>query len=115
MRVHRPLGAICSVAALILAATGCSDPWVGQVAGSEGDASVVTVQDPKPGVCHLLAAGGVRGVSNGTGVDIVLHQGLDCKDPAGSAGFYLATNSTVRSSPSPWRSFSVVGWVPPIT
>lgn len=116
MRVRRTLAALCAIAPLVWAATGCSDSSGGQVIGTRGLTFRQSVQDPVHDKCHSFAPRGVDRVSNNTGIDIVLHKGPHCTDPPGRPSSYLATSlsATTVLELGLWRSFSTVGWPPPV-
>src|SRR5882757_8503259 len=117
MRVRRTLAALCATAPLALAATACSDTSGGSVTGSNHGAAVSSIANPVHGKCHPFAGPGVDAVTNTTGVDIRLHQSPDCTDPANTPSFYLPTTLSATSTigQPPWRSFTVVGWPPPVS
>jgi hypothetical protein len=116
MRVRRTLAALCTIVPLVWAATGCSDSSGGQVIGTRGLTFKQSVDDPVHGECHAFAPLGVDAVSNHTGIDIVLHKGPRCTDPAGRPSSYLAStfSTTAVARLGLWRSFSTVGWPPPV-
>ena len=116
MRVRRTLAALCAVVPLAWAAAGCSDTSAGQVIGTRGVTFRQTISNPVHDKCHSFAPSGVDQVTNDTGVDIVLHKGPDCSDPAGRPSFYLvATYSTTAVARlGLYRSFTTVGWPPPV-
>jgi hypothetical protein len=118
MRVRRrTLAALCTTVPLVLAATACSDSSAGLVTGtSVGGRFTQNVSDPTHGRCHAFAARGVNAVTNTTGVDIRLHKGPGCTDPKGLASVYLPTTFSANTAGTVglWRSFSTVGWPPPV-
>jgi hypothetical protein len=116
MRVRRSLTALCAVVPLVWAAGGCSSNPGGTVEGSRGLRVVQQILNPQPGECHDFVPVGVDQVRNETDMDIRLHVGRDCNDPAGRPAFYLATTLSTTSVPGqlPWRSFSTVGWLSPV-
>ena len=117
MRVRRTLAALCTTVPLVLAATSCSDSSGGLITGtSTGGRFIQNIADPAQGKCHAFAARGVDAVTNNTGIDIRLHKGPNCTDPKGFPSFYLATtfSSNTAGTVGLWRSFSTVGWPPPI-
>jgi hypothetical protein len=116
MRVRRPLAALCAIAPLVLTATACSDSSGGLIQGSDGSGHTQSIADPVQGQCHRFAARGLNSVTNNTGVDIVLHKNTDCTDPKNLPGTYLGTtlSATADSLQAPWRSFTTVGWPPPV-
>ncbi|BBA98669.1 hypothetical protein RVR_4947 [Actinacidiphila reveromycinica] len=119
MRVrHRTLAALLTTVPLAFAMTACSDSSAGQVTGTRGLGFSQTIANPTQGdgACHRFAPRGVDHVTNNTGVDIWLHKGLDCKDPAGRPSTYLPTtfSAGVAETPGLWHSFSTVGWPPPV-
>ncbi|WP_329134075.1 hypothetical protein OG552_17840 [Streptomyces sp. NBC_01476] len=117
MRLRRPLVALCTIAPLALAAAGCSDSSGGLVTGTDAAGRVSqSVSDPLQGKCSRFAARGVTSVTNNTGVDIVLHRTRDCTDLANQPGTYLGTTLSIvaTSGQGPWRSFTTVGWPPPV-
>ncbi|WNI16576.1 hypothetical protein [Actinacidiphila sp. ITFR-21] len=117
MRLSRPLAALCAIAPLLLTTTACSDSSAGLVTGINDDAAVSqSIADPVQGKCSRFASRGVTSVINNTGVDIVLHRSRDCSDPAHQHGTYLGTMLSIvaTSGQGPWRSFTTVGWPPPV-
>jgi hypothetical protein len=118
MRVRRPLAALCTLVPLVLAATACSDSSAGLVTGTNGTTFSQTISDPAQGSgkCHAFAARGVDSVTNTTAIDIVLHKGPHCTDPKGRPSFYLPTTNSANTADTVglWRSFSTVGWPPPV-
>lgn len=116
MRVSRTLAALCTIVPLVWAATGCSDSSGGQIVGSRGLTFRQTFEGPIHGKCHAFAPQGVDRVSNNTGIDIVLHKGPNCTDPTGRPSSYLATSFSESAvvKLGLWRSFSTVGWGPPV-
>jgi hypothetical protein len=116
MRVRRTLAALCAIVPLAVAAAGCSDSSGGQVIGTRGLTFKEIIRNPVHGECHAFDARGVDAVSNHTGIDIVLHKGANCADPAGRPSSYLATtfSATTVLKLGLWRSFSTVGWPPPV-
>jgi hypothetical protein len=117
MRVRRTLAALCVTAPLALAATACSDTSGGSVTGSNHGVLTDRIANPVHGKCHTFAGPGVDAVTNTTGVDIRLHQSPDCTDPGTTPSFYLATTLSATSTigQPPWRSFTIVGWPPPVS
>jgi len=55
MRVRRTLAALCAIAPLVWAASGCSDSSGGQVIGTRGLTFRQSVQDPVHDKCHAFA------------------------------------------------------------
>jgi hypothetical protein len=117
MRLRRPLVALCTLAPLVLTAAACSDSSGGLVQGSNGPGlTTQAIADPVQGKCSHFVARGVTAVTNNTGVDIVLHASRDCSDPVNEPSTYLATrlSATVTPGKAAWRSFTTVGWPPPV-
>lgn len=115
MRVRRTLAVLCTTVPLALAATACSDSSAGGVTGSRNGVTQ-NIVNPSHGTCHTFADPGVDSVTNRTGVDILLHESPSCTDPDGNPSVYLATtfSATTATGRSPWRSFTTVGWPPPV-
>jgi len=117
MRVRRTPAAVWAVLPLLLVATACSDSSGGLVTGSNGLSFRQSIADPTQGRndCHSFARG-VNRVTNNTGVDIWLHKGPGCTDPAGRPSFYLPEGFSGKSDGTPglWRGFTTVGWPPPV-
>jgi hypothetical protein len=116
MRVGRSLTALAAVVPLVWAAAGCSSNPGGTVAASRRAQVVEQIVNPQPGKCHTFVPLGVDRVNNETGMDIRLHVGRDCKDPAGRPSFYLPSTLASTSVPGQalWHSFSTVGWLAPV-
>ncbi|WP_329177008.1 hypothetical protein [Streptomyces sp. NBC_01477] len=116
MRVRRTLAALCSIVPLVWAATGCSDTSGGRITATRGADFTQSIVNPVQGKCQELAPLGVDEVMNGTGIDIVLHKGPHCTDPAGRPSSYLASTFSANAvvALGLWRSFSTVGWPPPV-
>jgi hypothetical protein len=118
MRVRRSLVALSAAAPLALAASGCSDSSAGQVVGTRGAFVRSVVQNPTQGSghCHSFGPRPVDSVVNNTGVDIWLHKGANCHDPEGLPSFYLPSTQSAKTvgTVGLWRSFSTVGWPPPV-
>jgi len=119
MRVRRrTLTALCTTIPLALAATACSDSSGGQVTGTRGAVFSETINNPTQGngTCHRFAPLGVDHVTNNTGVDLWLHKGPNCGDPVGRPSTYLPTTFSANTADTRglWRSFSTVGWPPPV-
>lgn len=116
MRVRRTLAALCALVPLVPAATGCSDSSGGQITATRGLHFVQTISNLTRRGCHLFAPLGVDRVSNGLGIDIVLHRGRDCTDPPGRPSSYLASTHSASAvvSLGLWHSFHTVGWPPPV-
>lgn len=116
MRVRRSLTALAAVVGLVWAVSGCSNNPGGTVAASRRAQVVEQILNPQPGKCHTFVPLGVDQVNNGTDMDIRLHVGRDCKDPAGRPSFYLPSTLATTSVPGQalWHSFSTVGWLSPV-
>jgi hypothetical protein len=116
MRVRRSLAALCAVVPLAAAAAGCSDSSGGTISASNGTKSSQQIINPEQGKCHVFKADGMNAVANETGVDIRLHVSPDCHDPKGQPSFYLPATLSATSVPGQplWRSFTTVGWLPPV-
>lgn len=114
VRARRLAVAVCAVCLADGLVAGCYDSSQGQVIGLRGTRVVQQFPSPEQGVCHNFVVGADT-VSNLTGVDLVLHQGRDCTDPAGAQSFYLVEQTTTLTPPKVgvWRSFATVGWPPP--
>lgn len=115
MRVRRPLAVLCAIAPLAVAASACSDTSAGNITGTRGR-TIVRITNPLHDTCHRFGPIGVDRVVNNTGVDVELHKALDCSDPAGRPAFYLAatTSASAVVSQGLWKSFTTVGWPPPV-
>lgn len=115
MRVRRSLTVLCAVVPLAWAAAGCSDNPGGTVSAS-GIKSSQEILDPAPGACHRFMAGGVNSVDNQTGMDLHLHVGADCSDPAGHPAFYLPATLATTTVPGRafWHSFTTVNAEAPV-
>lgn len=114
-RSHRRTAGIRGAALLaLLAATGCSafdHTSLGNVTFTTPSAAVVTIENPLIEGCHSFGPQGARSVVNRTQADFILYQDANCRQPAGTQTFYLATTLSdiaVPSQPS-WRSFAAVG------
>jgi hypothetical protein len=116
MRVRRPLAVLCAIVPLAIGAAACSDSSGGTVTGSRGLTIVRQVSSPVQNDCQPFGPIGVSRVQNDTGVDIWLHKNLDCTDPPGRPAFYLSSTSsaTVVIRQGLWKSFTPVGWPPPV-
>lgn len=116
MRVRRTLAALCTIVPLVWAATGCSDTSAGRITATRGLDFFQTIESPPHGKCQVFAPLGVDRVSNNLGIDIVLHKGPRCNDPAGRPSTYLSSTFTQSAvvSLGLWHSFSTVGWPPPV-
>lgn len=115
MQVRRSLAALCAVVPLACAAAGCSDNPGGTVSAS-GNKNRQEIVNPEPGRCHRFLPGGVNSVNNRTGMDLHLHVGPDCTDPAGHPAFYLPATLAATSVPGRafWRSFTTVNSDAPV-
>jgi hypothetical protein len=118
MRVRRrPLAALCTIAPLVLVASACSDSNAGPVVGTRGEVFTRSITNPPQGSgnCTTFGTGGVDHVTNHTTVDIRLYRGTHCTNPLGRPSDYLATTFSLNSGGTGlWRSFSTVGWPPPV-
>jgi hypothetical protein len=116
MRVRRTLAALCATVPLTLVATACSDSSAGTVSGTH-NGRTQNVANPAQDKCHPFAAPGVDSVTNKTGIDIRLHQDSSCTDPTGTPSYYLPTtfSATTGTGQPLWRSFTTVGWPPPVS
>lgn len=116
MRVRHTLAVLCAIVPLVWAATGCSDSSGGQITATRGLTFAQSISNPAHGKCQAFAPLGVDRVSNHTGIDIVLHKGFRCTDPAGRPSSYLASTYSASAviSLGVWHSFSTVGWPPPV-
>ncbi|MFE2426767.1 hypothetical protein ACFXJ5_08425 [Streptomyces sp. NPDC059373] len=99
---------------LMLAVTACSGParnMVGTLVYTTPTDRVVVLESPVDRGCHNLGLAGAKAMSNNTLDDIVLYEGVGCRQPAGTQTVYLATTLSNHVTPGypPWRSFSVVG------
>ena len=117
MRVRRPLAVLCVIAPLAIGAAACSDSSGGTVRGFRGPTLVRQFSNPVQNDCQPFGPLGVSRVQNDTGVDIWLHKGVNCTDPPGRSSFYLSSteSATVVLTQGLWKSFSTVGWPPPVS
>jgi hypothetical protein len=118
MRVRRTFAVLSTVVPLVLTAAACSDSSAGQVVGTRGSTFTQSIDNPNQaaGACRTFTSPGVDRVTNNTGVDIWLHKGPNCTDPAGRAKLYLPATLTASTTDTPglWQSFSTEGWPPPV-
>ncbi|MFJ9339058.1 hypothetical protein ACIRP0_07155 [Streptomyces sp. NPDC101733] len=112
---RRRIGVITGAALLLLTATACSGlgrSTVGTLSFRAHDsATEVTYSNTLVTGCHRIRLPrGAAHVENNTLVDVVLYPSLDCKEPAGGKGTYVATTLSNVTSPValPWRSFRVI-------
>ncbi|MEY9964214.1 hypothetical protein ABIA33_002256 [Streptacidiphilus sp. MAP12-16] len=99
-------------ALLSLALTGCNggDTALGTITFVTPIGVGVTVANPRTGICHRLGDVGVLSVFNQTGADILMYRGADCANDDGSAGIYVATDTSDQVVPKfgLWRSYRTV-------